>query len=569
VTLGRLSALAAALVLTGALAGSATPSPAGRSAARNVVVFGGGVDPSGFNTALACCNATWPTWEAVGEALRGAFKLGRQGRWIHELVSKASADASGVSYTIRPNAYWYWGGKKIPVTYRDFVYTLQKITDPHTDAAGREGYIQLDTTHFSHRGDRQVTFFWRKNGCTDAAPCGAFAQWRALFNPLFPSFALRGLDFNKIWTDCICGNDGRPVASGPFFLAKYTKGEGTTLKANPYYYARAKLAEVDFRFTTDPNAEQQAMLGGRLDAIAPRFGPTLEQFTRAPGITFDHVPGYAFDHLALREGNAPAGPGVTKGASNVLLRAPWMRQAIMLGLDRRGVIDAVLGPLAGALKPLQSALFFTTETGYRPAFQRWDYNPSEALRILKKHCAAGSGPSVPTKGNAKIWQCAGLPATFTWTWGTGRQDWTTSEQVAKDNLQSIGIRLEERPLPMDIIFTPSGAGSGDFDIFQFRWITNGDPGGFYPIYRCSGVQNVTGYCNRRVDALLKAAQTQVNEAKRERLFQRADAILAADVAVIPMYQFPVVLVHRSSLLGMSPNPSGDPAWNIEQWHWRK
>jgi len=567
--LGRLSALAAALVLTGALAGSAKPSHGASSAARNVVVFGGGVDASGFNTALECCNATWPVWEAAGEAIRGAFKLDSQGRYVRELVSKASADASGVSYTIKPNAYWYWGGKKVQVTYRDFVYTLQKITDPHTHAAGRQGYIELDPTHFRHRGDRQVTFFWRKTGCTADAPCGAYAQWRELFNPLFPSFALRGLDFNKIWIDCICGSDGRPVANGPFFLAKYTKGEGTTLKANPYYYARAKLAEVDFRFTADPNAEQQAMLSGQVDAIAPRFGPTLLQLKGAPGVTFDQVPGYAFDHLDLREGNAPGAPFVTKGASNVLLRAPWMRQAIMLGLDRRAIIDAVFGPLAGALKPLQSALFFSTETGYRPAFQRWDYNPSQALRILKKHCAAGSGPSAPTPGNTKTWQCAGLPATFTWTWGAGRQDWTTSEQVAKDNLQSIGIRLEERPLPFDVLFTPSGASSGDFDIFQFRWDSNGDPGGFYDIYRCGGGGNFTGYCNRRVDALLKAAQTQVNEVKRERLFQRADTILAADVPVIPMYQLPFVVVHRSSLLGMTRNPSGDPAWNIEQWHWRK
>lgn len=28
-----------------------------------------------------------------------------------------------LSFAIRPNAYWYWGGKKLQVTYKDFVYT--------------------------------------------------------------------------------------------------------------------------------------------------------------------------------------------------------------------------------------------------------------------------------------------------------------------------------------------------------------------------------------------------------------------------------------------------------------
>jgi len=563
------ASVAAALVLIGAIAGEATPSQARPAAAKNLVVFGGGVDAVGFNTALACCNQAWPNYEGLSEAIRGAFKEDDKGRWVHELVSRATADKAGLSYTIKPSAFWYWGGKKVPVTYRDFVYTLQKLDDPKSDVAGRSGYSQLDPTRFTHRGDRQVTFFWKKTACSTDFPCGPYANWPSLFSSLYPSFALRGLDFNKIWTDCICGSDGKPVSNGPFYLAKYTPGEGTTLKANPYYSPRAKLAEIDFRFTTDPNAEQQAMLSGQVDVIAPTFGPDIQQFKSVPGIALNEEPGYVFEHLALREGNAAGAPSMTKGASSSLLRAPWMRRAIMLGLDRQKIAAAVFGPLVGSLKPLQSALLFSNQAGYRPAFQGWNYNPKAALGLLKSHCTAGSGPSAPARGNTKIWQCAGSPATFNWTWGAGRDDWTTSERVASENLQSIGIRIIERPLPRDDIFGPSGIPSGDFDIVQFRWITSGDPGGYYDIYRCGGPGNFTGYCSHRVDALLNAAQSEFDREKQERLYQRADAILAADVPVIPMYQYPVVMVHQSNLVGMHLNPDGDPVWDIEKWHWRK
>jgi ABC-type transport system substrate-binding protein len=57
-------------------------------------------------------------------------------------------------------------------------------------------------------------------------------------------------------------------------------------------------------------------------------------------------------------------------------------------------------------------------------------------------------------------------------------------------------------------------------------------------------------------------------AKRASLFQRADAIMATQVPMVPMWQRPVPLIHRTDLRGLLANPSGNPVWNIEDWHWR-
>lgn len=580
-------ALVAAVVLVGAPAGTAKPSagtaaaapfaeawasvpasPAARKA-RNIVVFGVRGLIAGFNIELNCCSAIQPAFAGVNEALRGAFNQDDKGRWFKDIVAAASANAAGVSYTIRPDAFWYWGGRKLPVTYKDFVYTLQQIDDPNNDLAGRTGYSNLDPTKFTHKGDKQVTFSWKTTNCSTDFPCGPYADWQALFSILYPSAALQGMDFNKIWMSCICGNDGKPVSDGPFYLANYTVDQGTALKANPYSFEKPKLAEVVFRLIPDPTVEEQDMLGGQVDAISPLFGPVLAPLKSAPGITFDQIPGYVFEHLELREGDAKAGPSVSKGASNALLRAPWLRQAIMLGIDRQRIIASVFGPLAGNMRPLDNVIFYSTESSYRPDFQRWNYDPAKALAILKKHCTPGTGPSTPNAANAKIWQCAGLPATFNWTWGAGRDDWTTSEQIAKAELRSIGIQIVERPLPLNALFGPAGLASGDFDITQFREFTSGDPGDWYELYRCGGTSNWTGYCSHRVDALLKAGNSELDPAKRARLFRQADAIMATQVPIIPMYQPPLPLVHRSDLLGMRQNPGlGGPVWNIESWHWR-
>ena len=108
---------------------------AGRKA-KSVLVFGVEQDINGFNTVLACCNQLIGGFMGAAEAQHGAFNQNEKGVWFKDLVSSASATKTSLSYTIKPNANWYWGGKKLPVTYKDFVYTLQKIDDPATSRCG-------------------------------------------------------------------------------------------------------------------------------------------------------------------------------------------------------------------------------------------------------------------------------------------------------------------------------------------------------------------------------------------------------------------------------------------------
>jgi ABC-type transport system substrate-binding protein len=543
--------LLAALVLGGGTGAAASPA--------NVVVFGLSQDAGlGFNTALQCCNTTGSAWIGNLEALRGALVQDARGDWVKDLVTAAEADARGVSYTIRPDAYWYWGGRKVPVTYRDFVYTLQQFDDPKNDLASRTGYANLDPKKFTHKGDRQVRFFWKTANCSTDYPCGPYADWPLLFSQLYPSFALKGLDFDKIWTSCICGSDGKPVADGPYYLASYTPGQGAVLKANPYFHDRAKIAEIDFKVITDSALLSEAMRSGQVDAILPPFTTDLLPLRGVPGITYALAPIYSLEHYDLRE---------TKGSSNVLLRAPWMRQAIMLALNRQAMIDAVYGPGTG-LKPVDNLLFYPDEDGYRPDFARWNYNPARALALLRQHCTGG--PAAPDAATTKVWQCAGLPAVFRYTWPSTAPARTAIEQVAKENLKAVGIAITERPLPGGVIFSPSGIPGGDFDLAQYAQFTSGDPGDWYDGYRCSGPSNWTGYCSHTVDALLRSANRALDPEQRAVLFQRADAIMATEVPSIPLFQKLGVIVHKSALVGPGPGAGVFYSfWNVENWRWKR
>jgi peptide/nickel transport system substrate-binding protein len=511
--------------------------------AKDVLVFGQEQDIVGFNTARTCCNQFWAGVQTV-PVIRGAFIQNDKLQNVKDLVSDAKATKTTLSYTIRKDANWNWGGKKVPVTYKDFVYTWQQFVDPKNDINSRNGYDQI--TGYTHKGDKQITFKWKQ----------PYAAWQLLFGGVYPSRALAGMDFNSVWNNCICGNDGKPVSNGPFMLTNYTKGQGSTLKANPFWYGKKPgLKEIDFKIITDTNTEVQAMRGGEVDAIYPTFGINLLPLKSTPNITYTQMPGLNMEHIDIQFGKQ----------GQPLLRAPWMRKAIMLGIDRQSIITTVFGELAGNTKPLNSIVYYPADAAYTAHFAKWNFDPKKALALLKAHCSGG-----PSKvGGSGTWTCKGYPARFRFTWTASNATRTTQEAIIKAQLKDVGIEIVDAALPANVAFGPTGIPSGNYDLADFGWTTSPDPSVYVPIWGCSGESNFLNYCNRAATRLMEASNSELDPAKRAALFNKADALMANDVPTIPMYSRPVPLVYKSAITGMKNNPANIGfAWNAEEWRWK-
>ena len=68
---------------------------------------------------------------------------------------------------------------------------------------------------------------------------------------------------------------------------------------------------------------------------------------------------------------------------------------------------------------------------------------------------------------------------------------------------------------------------------------------------------------------MQKGQSESDPTKRAALWNQADAIMAATVPTIPLYQRPSPLAYKTSLLGVKNNPATIGAtWNIEDWHWK-
>ena len=539
------------------------PRTAAGRKAKSVLVFGMEQDVAGFNVLNANSNGLWASITGVEPTIRGIYIIDNNGNYNLDLGSAVTATKTSLTITIRPDANWYWGGKKLPVTNKDLVYTWQQEINPKNQVASNTGYINIGS--YKLKGTKTVTFFWNKTcpaGTVAAGTCGVgpFADYRDLFSGaagVLPSVALAGQDFNTYWADCVCGNDGKPVSDGPFYVSNYTKGQGLTLLANPDWYGtKPGLKEVDFKIITDTNSEIQAMRGGEVDAIYPSPQTALSELKGQSGLTYSSIPGFTQEHWDINV----ADPG------NPLLRNAWMRQAIALGIDRHSLIEALYGTIAPGLKPLNN-LEYEIGPNAIPQFAEWNFAPKKALALLKAHCTGG--PSVPTRNNTSYWTCGGAKASFNFYTTAGNQRRETSAAIFSQQLAAIGIQLNVNFQPAADFFG-TRLPAHQFDIGEYAWSGGPDPSGFDSIYLCGGGSNYKQYCNKSVDALIKAGDVDLDPTSRTADYEKAATLMANDIAVIPLYSPPDILVYKSAIKGMtdSNNPTQEgPTWNVEQWHW--
>jgi len=538
-------------------------TPAGR-AAKSVLVFGDEQDPSGFNTLQATQSSAWAQYE-LSPVIRGAFITDDQGNYIPDLVSSAVANKTSLTYNIRPNAFWNWGGKKLPVTAQDFKYTLDQLLNPNNQVTSNTGYINIDPSKTKITGTKKITFFWNTSCPADklaAGTCavGPFVSYRDLFSPVvYPSAALQGLDFNTLWGNCVCGSDGKPISDGPFILTNWTKGSGTTEVVNPFWYGKKPgLKELDWKFTPDTNTEIQAMRGGELDAIYPSPQTALSQLVNQPGLVYNTNRAFIMEHIDVQQGPD----------SNPLLHQLWMRQAIFLGINRVALIKALFSSYAPGTKPLNS-LEYILGPAAKPDFAKWSSAPGKALALLKAHCTGG--PSKPTRGNTAIWTCNGTKAEFKYYTTTGNARRATSTLIWQQQLGAIGIQIDPVFQPGPTVLFAQTLPSHKYDLAEYAYVFGtADPSGNDSVYKCGSPGDFTSYCNKTVDKLLASAGTDFNPTTRQATYQKIDQQLAVDLPIIPLYTYPSILVYKKAIQGMQHSNASlsiGPAWNAEDWSW--
>ncbi|WP_019931818.1 ABC transporter substrate-binding protein [Nocardia sp. BMG111209] len=164
------------------------------------------------------------------------------------------------------------------------------------------------------------------------------------------------------------------IGSGPFSYAEYKQGASATLvKRTGYHWGSpvfgnhgdAYLDKIVFTVIPESGVRTGSVTSGQLDAVSDALPQDAPQIEGAGGkvLTVSN-PGIPFG----------IGPNISRGA----LRDPAVRTALRTAIDRKELIDTVLGP---QFKPATGTLASKTPA-YVDLSARLGYDPDAARRTL-------------------------------------------------------------------------------------------------------------------------------------------------------------------------------------------
>ncbi|WP_175407518.1 ABC transporter substrate-binding protein [Streptomyces sp. TRM64462] len=520
-----LAAAALATVLAGTAAACSNPGGPGApsAAAEDSVVVGIAHEPETLSPLLGYGR------EGNSKIFDGLLALDADMKLRPALATAlpdVSADGLTYTYRLRTGVTFSDG---TPFTAEDVVFTYRTILDPKTNNPARTELDALKDVRAE--GDHTVVF-------TLKYPYAPFAQ-RTL-HAIAPARIAGRQDVNTgPFTT-------RPVGTGPYVLADWSKGEKLTFKANPRYWGGApKVRKLTMAVIKDDDVRATRLRAGDLDgAVLP---PNLARgFADDPAKKTYKARTYDYRTVTLPTHNKVTGDTA-------------VRRALDLAVDRQAMVDKIL---EGAGKPAYGPVPTDSAWFTRGTERRHDL--AAARRILDE---AGWKP-----GDDGIRVKDGVRAAFPLWYPSGdklRQDHalayaSDAKKAGIDITTQAGTwEVIEPRMKHDAVLAGGGA-PGDPDFDQYPLLLSSLAG--------DGFNNMAGYDNPAVDQALADGRRTNDHAARKAAYDTVQRELMKN----PGYTFLTHIDHLYVVADrwdglttqVEPHDHGlasGPWWNVEDW----
>ncbi|PMM39341.1 ABC transporter substrate-binding protein [Vibrio splendidus] len=469
-----------------------------------------------------------PESHVIRDLLEGLVNQDGEGNTIPGVAeSWETTDNKTFTFHLRKDAKWSNGD---PVTAEDFVYSWQRAVDPATASpyawymeytkmvnakdivAGKKdkselGVKAVDANTLVVELDTAVPYFVMMMGHTTMKPVHQATVEK----------------FGDQWT-----KPGNFVGNGAFSVDKWVVNERLVLKRNDQYWNNDKtvLNKVTFLPIENQVAEMNRFLSGEID------------FT-------NELPTEHFKRLKKEyaEDVSVAGNLCTYYYIFNTKKAPFddvrVRKAISYAIDRNIVSDAIL---AQGQKP---AYFLTPEitAGFNPELPAYGKmsqkeRNEEAGRLLEE---AGYG-----KDN---------PLNFNLLYNTSENHKKIAVALGSMWKKTLGLKvtLENQEWKTYL----SSKDSGDFEVARAGWCGDyNEASSFLTLMKSNNTTGGVHYDSAEYDQIIDKALNSTSAEEREALYLEAEALMAKDMPIAPIYQYV-----KSRLL--NPHVGGFPTNNAE------
>jgi oligopeptide transport system substrate-binding protein len=464
-----------------------------------------------------------------------------------------SADELTYTFRVRGGSFWTNGDE---VSAFDFAYGFERLLDPRN--AAEYGYLLWSVkgakrfaTHVDSSGAPADSFETVGVRAIDARTLVVELErpvpwflYLAAYHPLSPVNRRALQEMQALYPETWRQERLRPehlVCNGPWFVRERRINDRIRLAKNARYWDASSVAfdTIDVLASEDLTTNLNLYLTGAAGFV-------------------NEVPATSIPALRARGDFQPAAYLATYfyrvNVARPPLDDPRVRRALALAIDREAITRKVT---RGGEKPCTSVVPGSIEQvcAYSPPSFRgrdassFERDVAEARALL---ASAGFGPG----GHAM------RPIEIHYNTQSTNKD--VAEVVAHSWKQHLGIDAklvnQEKKVALDT------QRRRDYDVSRSTWIADfPDPSTFLEIFTSDNENNRTGWKSARYDELVRRALESRGE-ERARSYAEAEALVLAELPILPIYEFTVTSLVDPELDGFFQN-----ALDVhfpKFWHWK-
>jgi len=473
---------------------------------------------------------------------------------------QVARDGMSVTWRLKKNVVWHDGK---PFTADDVVFNWEYVMDPGTAAVTSGQYrdiVRIDKLdgHTVKIVFKTPTPFW------SAAFCGP----TGMIIPKHLFQAYKGDKSREAPTNL------KPVGTGPFRFVDFKPGDIVRGELNPTYHvsnrpffdtfelkgggdapsaARAVIQTAEFDYAWNMQVEDDILL-------------RLEQGGKG---RVDIVLGGNIEHIQLNNTDPWVevdGERSSIKSKHPMLSDPAVRQALNVLVDRGSVQEQIYGRTG-----IATANFLNAPSRFVSKNTKWEFNVDRANQILEAAGWKRGADGIRAKDGKK------LKFLYQTSINAPRQK---TQAIVKQACAKAGIELELKSITANVFFSSDPANpdtfphfSSDLQMFTTT-MTQPDPQRFMDQFLSWEVasrenkwtgRNPTRWRNEEYDRTWKAAEAEMDPAKRAVHFVKMNDLLIQNVAVIPVVFRPRVAAISKAMRDVAQSGWDSDFWALAYW----
>ncbi len=476
---------------------------------------------------------------ALQSLFRGLYKYAEDGTLVPAMAESYEVSEDGLVYTFKLKEGLKWSDGS-PLTAHDFEYSWKRVLDPAVGSETAYTLYGVIKDGYECFVDQTVS--------VDDLPIKALDDTTLQVELLAPASYFVSLTastaFMPVKREIIesAGEDWETdpatyVCNGPFMPVEFKPDESYTFVKNPYYYNadEVQVDEVKYVFLDAPETVRLAFDNGEIDIATSVNADAMNAYQGTPNLLATNRIGYRYYEFNCA-------------------KAPFddirVRQALTLSLNRDILVNAIIQdptrPLLYGWVPYGIKDLVDPSVDWRDAQGNAFEENVETAKALLAEAGYPDGEGFPT---------------FSIKYTPSTELENVAQAMSQMWKQALNINCEVIAVE-DGVYWADDTGtrdSGDFDIAYMGYTLDyAEPSAAFFI-----LENAEGDAATRWDCpeyleLCQKMRTSLTVDEREALYQQAEALLAEQCPVIPIYSYNDTALVSDRIQGFTRNSNGHP-----------